>query len=365
MRKGFALCNGCSVSCQQGSSSFFLFFDVPKPAWNSRLSHSLSGSRRALCFDIKEKQRETDGKKKRREAKKLVFVPSLLFWMFEVCFFSSPYFFSLPLFVLLPSTLPLVNSKPLACSPLMVSVLEPPLSAAQAVAPTTATGRSRAAALDATAPAFPRSGGGAARTMQTDNLDLDVGAAAAKASSSPASSGSDDDDLPPYPTTLPPPPFYDPRPDDEDEEYLNKREISKDGGGDIAPAAAPHSSLPLPSDASLTCPGCFSTLTRCSQRHAEDPGIWRSLFVDDYAVVIEATGRGVGGKRTPPLRACSSKRGHDGAVAVAAAAAAAAEARCPSAEPELPRVACAVCEEVVGCVEEDGVFVFFNVLPSA
>ena len=52
----------------------------------------------------------------------------------------------------------------------------------------------------------------------------------------------------------------------------------------------------------------------------------------------------------------------DEALVVVPAAAAAAS---PAAEPELPSVVCAVCEEVVGCLQEDGVFVFFNVLPSA
>ena len=51
------------VACREGSSSPSV--NVPKPAWNSRLSHSESGSWRALCFDIENGEREREKERKR------------------------------------------------------------------------------------------------------------------------------------------------------------------------------------------------------------------------------------------------------------------------------------------------------------
>lgn len=188
------------------------------------------------------------------------------------------------------------------------------------------------------------------------------------------------------------PPFYDPHADSEDEAYLNERALTRRSGKvedeQDQKEKEGNGSL-LPSDACLSCPCCLSTLTRLSQRHERDPGVWRSVFVEEGAVsLVEGISRGKGGRRRAPVAAAAGaaatggkKRGRVvvgvGSVVVGIGDSApeptsplrldggGSEERRDDDDGELTRVACSSCDEVVGCLEEDGVFIFFNVIPSA
>ncbi|RAL51630.1 hypothetical protein DM860_010348 [Cuscuta australis] len=123
------------------------------------------------------------------------------------------------------------------------------------------------------------------------------------------------------------PEFYDSDLDNRDESWAQK----KRGG--------------RTSDATLSCPACFTTLCLDCQRHEKNVTQYRAIFVVNCKIEDEPQ---LGSKR---------KRGRRNGES---------EARPASADgaETFKHVCCSVCLTKVGVIDEDEVYHFLNVLPS-
>jgi hypothetical protein len=129
--------------------------------------------------------------------------------------------------------------------------------------------------------------------------------------------------------TFEPDPLYGEELDDEDENWIR---VNSGGISD------------LPSDATLSCPACFTTLCLCSQRHEQYKEQYRALFVMNCLVQ----------KKTDfaSLKEEDERRSDGG------------RERTPEEDGYLP-VLCGMCRTQVAYYDSDEIFHFYNVLPSA
>lgn len=125
------------------------------------------------------------------------------------------------------------------------------------------------------------------------------------------------------------PEFYDANLDDKDELWVHKQRKGQY------------------SDAVLSCPACFTTLSLECQRHEKYVTQYRAIFVFNCKIKTDETSN-------VSLKRKRSKRGRkldDD------------EAGSGSGETFKP-VCCSVCSTEVGVIDEEEVYHFFNVLPS-
>jgi hypothetical protein len=121
--------------------------------------------------------------------------------------------------------------------------------------------------------------------------------------------------------------FFDPNADDAD-----ARALSRASGGSSA------------TDAILSCPGCFTEVCVLCQKHARYAGQYRAVFAQNVCVVRES--------------ALVARGGGDGAGMGGE------EAMLSDVGERFHEVKCATCREVVGVIDDDEVYHFFNVFPS-
>jgi len=121
--------------------------------------------------------------------------------------------------------------------------------------------------------------------------------------------------------------FFDPTADDAD-----ARALSRASGGSSA------------TDAILSCPGCFTEVCVLCQKHARYAGQYRAVFAQNVCVVRES--------------ALVARGGGDGAGMGGE------EAMLSDVGERFHEVKCATCREVVGVIDDDEVYHFFNVFPS-
>lgn len=107
------------------------------------------------------------------------------------------------------------------------------------------------------------------------------------------------------------------------------------------------------SDAILNCPGCLTTLCLDCQKHTEYHNQWRAMFVMNCLITDKPympSGSSGSGKHTGKKRGLDSHSGwrndetHETALQ--------------------KMVVCEACRTEVGVVDQDEVYVFFNVFPS-
>ncbi|XP_057774054.1 uncharacterized protein LOC130993246 [Salvia miltiorrhiza] len=133
---------------------------------------------------------------------------------------------------------------------------------------------------------------------------------------------SDDDEID-YSTK---PEFYDPKVDEINESWAQKQRRGRC------------------SDAVLSCPACFTTLSLDCQRHEKYVTQYRAVFVVNCRIKEEVPKPGSRRKR----EGRNSQAGTD-----------------PTGAAEtFKRVCCSVCSTDVGVVDEDEVYHFLNVIPS-
>ena len=83
--------------------------------------------------------------------------------------------------------------------------------------------------------------------------------------------------------------LFDATADDADEAWVNRHRTAPHSAptSDDAAAAAPASSARRPTDAVLSCPGCFTELCHDCQRHAIYPTQYRAMFVTGCEIVMD------------------------------------------------------------------------------
>ncbi|KAL7132176.1 hypothetical protein ABFS83_12G054500 [Erythranthe nasuta] len=122
------------------------------------------------------------------------------------------------------------------------------------------------------------------------------------------------------------PEFYDPKIDERNEKWVKKQRRG------------------FSSDAVLSCPACFTTLSFDCQRHDKYLTQYRAIFVENCRIKEEVATPGSKRKRNKK----GSSQSEEGAVATET----------------YKSVCCSVCSTNVGVIDEDEVYHFFNVLPS-
>lgn len=122
------------------------------------------------------------------------------------------------------------------------------------------------------------------------------------------------------------PGFYDPNLDDKDEIWVSKQRRGNT------------------SDAVLSCPACFSTLCLDCQRHEKYVTQYRAMFVFNCKL-----------KRNPISEKVKTRAGSNGATD--------SNEVSEDGEEDIP-VYCSVCSTEVGAYDKDGVYHFFDVIPS-
>ncbi|CAI0415414.1 unnamed protein product [Linum tenue] len=132
------------------------------------------------------------------------------------------------------------------------------------------------------------------------------------------------------------PEFYDPKLDERDEAWVGKQRRGN-----------------RRSDAVLSCPACFTTVSLQSQRHERYVTQYRAVAVMNCNVesrgdqmAVDGTEEG-GGRGKPASRVGSGRRSSEG-----------------SNSSSVDRVGCSVCDTQVGVRDEEEVYHFFNVIPS-
>ncbi|KAA8541481.1 hypothetical protein F0562_025444 [Nyssa sinensis] len=126
------------------------------------------------------------------------------------------------------------------------------------------------------------------------------------------------------------PEFYDSELDEKDELWVQNKRKGRD------------------SDASLSCPACFTTLCLECQRHEKYVTQYRAVFVMNCKIKS-----GQLSKQGSLKRKRGKRRKESGE----------SEADPLSGETLRP-VSCSVCSTEVGVIDEEEVYHFFNVLPS-
>ncbi|XP_042048790.1 E2F-associated phosphoprotein [Salvia splendens] len=122
------------------------------------------------------------------------------------------------------------------------------------------------------------------------------------------------------------PEFYDPKLDEKNESWAEKQR-----GGRT-------------SDAVLSCPACFTTLSLDCQRHDKYVTQYRAVFVVNCRIKEEVPKPGSRRKRnTRNSQAVTDQTG---------------------AAETIKRVCCAICSTDVGVIDEDEIYHFLNVIPS-
>ncbi|KAK6931753.1 E2F-associated phosphoprotein [Dillenia turbinata] len=125
------------------------------------------------------------------------------------------------------------------------------------------------------------------------------------------------------------PEFYDSELDEKDEQWIHNKRKGRS------------------SDAILSCPACFTTLSLECQRHEKYVTQYRAIFVVNCKIKSDQTFRS-GSQKPRKGKRCrdSSEESHP--------------IGCESLKP----VCCSVCSTEVGVIDEDEVYHFFNVIPS-
>jgi len=124
----------------------------------------------------------------------------------------------------------------------------------------------------------------------------------------------------------------------EEKEHASRVEFYDEGADDADEEVMARASAGArATDATLSCPGCFTTVSARCQRHVKYATQYRAIFAMNVAVEdASALVRGGGGKR-----------GSD-----------------ENERERYREVKCASCGVVVGVMDEDEVYHFFNVIPS-
>ncbi|CAG5126694.1 unnamed protein product [Candidula unifasciata] len=146
--------------------------------------------------------------------------------------------------------------------------------------------------------------------------------------------------------------LYDPDMDDEDQKWVDKQRLShrapSAGGARNKKSKKPNS------DALLDCPACMTTLCIDCQRHEVYKHQYRAMFVMNCTVdkseVLQY-----------PEEATKKKKKNKKKVPQ--------EAKAPSSDNPPPSdmfnpVRCSECNTVVGVIDQEGVYHFFNILAS-
>ena len=119
---------------------------------------------------------------------------------------------------------------------------------------------------------------------------------------------------------------------DADADDADARALSRASGGSSA------------TDAILSCPGCFTEVCVLCQKHERYAGQYRAVFARNVCVVRESA-----------LVARGDERARDGD---------AREGSLSAVGERFHEVKCETCREVVGVIDDDEVYHFFNVFPS-
>eukprot|EP00262_Sarcandra_glabra_P006221 TRINITY_DN18348_c0_g1_i1.p1 TRINITY_DN18348_c0_g1~~TRINITY_DN18348_c0_g1_i1.p1 ORF type:complete len:157 (+),score=19.50 TRINITY_DN18348_c0_g1_i1:23-493(+) len=123
------------------------------------------------------------------------------------------------------------------------------------------------------------------------------------------------------------PEFYDPELDDKDESWVNKKRKGRS------------------SDAVLSCPACFTTLSLDCQRHAKYLTQYRAMFVVNCKIKSDQILRQEKRKQSKANGRNERKEGSE-------------------SDATFRPVCCSVCSTEVGVFDRDEVYHFFNVLSS-
>lgn len=126
------------------------------------------------------------------------------------------------------------------------------------------------------------------------------------------------------------PEFYDPSLDDKDELWVQKRRKGRN------------------SDAVLSCPACFTTLSLECQRHEKYVTQYRAVFATNCKIGSDQVLQQNNPKPT------AGKRGRKSGGSEAGSA----------RSETFYKVTCSACSTEVGVIDEEEVYHFFNVLPS-
>ncbi|KAG5531572.1 hypothetical protein RHGRI_026249 [Rhododendron griersonianum] len=126
------------------------------------------------------------------------------------------------------------------------------------------------------------------------------------------------------------PEFYDPSLDDKDELWVQKKRKGQY------------------SDAVLSCPACFTTISLECQRHEKYVTQYRAVFVFNCKIKTDE------GSNVGSVKRKRGKRGRNAGDNEAGSA---------GGETFKP-VCCSVCSTDIGVIDEEEVYHFFNVLPS-
>lgn len=141
--------------------------------------------------------------------------------------------------------------------------------------------------------------------------------------------------------------LYDPDLDDKDQKWVDKQRQSHRRGGK-------QKKMPN-SDALLDCPACMTTLCIDCQRHATYKHQFRAMFVMNCEVDPSET------LQCPEMAPKKKKKKKKGAPPVAES-----PEQLPDPEPTdmFHPVKCVECRTVVGVIDHDEVYHFFNILAS-
>ncbi|XXG86750.1 hypothetical protein AAC387_Pa11g1582 [Persea americana] len=126
------------------------------------------------------------------------------------------------------------------------------------------------------------------------------------------------------------PEFYDPLHDEKDESWVHKKRKGRI------------------SDAVLSCPACFTTLCLDCQRHEKYVTQFRAMFVFNSKIKSDQILR----QRNHKLKKTNSSIDSDKPT------------KGDEKDALFRPVCCSVCSTEVGVYDEEGVYHFFNVLPS-
>lgn len=158
--------------------------------------------------------------------------------------------------------------------------------------------------------------------------------------------------------------FYDPDMDDEDQRWVDRHRQHQHGQGDMKgrKQSAGKKKGASSTDAVLDCPACMTTLCFDCQRHDIYPNQFRAMFVMNCKVdtteLLHIPEQSPKKKSKKMKRSVADKGGGEETPGSSGSAAA------PDSKDKFHPVKCDECDTVVGVIDLDEVYHFFNVLTS-